>query len=679
MLYLSGISKPDLQYLAPINRHSSKHEDFKDHSQKTAIKVTNPAFTMPDSCLALRILFTAFLLLFSLMPTQATTFSPENPPRNPSLLGGISTNTLPPAKCFDNSASVSQTPLHRLLRPTDCLSLISNLYIADGVLKTRGSNGGPTPNRDTVWEATSGTCQASVELHEQMQNKISRQVWLKILRAFQILYTDCVKTREFGGQISIHDPGSLEPSKKYVVKLLKRPMAHEHAAQERDLSITDSSFAHANDSQHPKVVRVDNPEHIPLTVKFAALKRVCSERLSGEYINQRTKEVCDSFCSFARKVCDGAATRRYSNTSRQVAETALDFDRPMQAGKVIATGLRIKGKDESAHSAANEVSSVAIERRDLDLLSSVGLEVDGPHCYETSSFIRATPAVVARCREDIKKLRFLSAGPVESALWQRVILNDKPLGNSKVVKIETDLCTLSFKRYKMGSLHTLEDVIWKSAQRLLQKLSDKCLSSSSSRGVIFLGNKSTKEFVSINMWARYTRKTGSSEPDLTEPLIASPQNQESPRMHQINDSPGHTTSERRLAALRRLCSKDLLGGRISESTEKRWHSYCDWAMAGTCAIAGVAVYCTHHTHAAQILTVGATIWQGGKGTASRMAVPKKEESLHTNDEIHGDNLVKRRRSIDSGRPNVWTKHSFPALLQEIRVPPRANLQMQISG
>jgi hypothetical protein len=177
MLYLSGISKPDLQYLAPINRHSSKHEDFKDHSQKTAIKVTNPAFTMPDSCLALRILFTAFLLLFSLMPTQATTFSPENPPRNPSLLGGISTNTLPPAKCFDNSASVSQTPLHRLLRPNDCLSLISNLYLANGLLKTRGLNGGLSPNGNMIWEATAETCQASVELHGQTRSQISGQVW----------------------------------------------------------------------------------------------------------------------------------------------------------------------------------------------------------------------------------------------------------------------------------------------------------------------------------------------------------------------------------------------------------------------------------------------------------------------------------------------------------------------
>jgi hypothetical protein len=176
-LYSCGISKTDSQYLASINCHSSKHEDFKDYSQTVASKVISPAFTMPDSCLALRTLLTAFLLLFSLMPSQATTFPTENPPRNPSLLGGMSTNTLPPAKCFDNSASVSQTPLHRLLRPNDCLSLISNLYLANGLLKTRGLNGGLSPNGNMIWEATAETCQASVELHGQTRSQISGQVW----------------------------------------------------------------------------------------------------------------------------------------------------------------------------------------------------------------------------------------------------------------------------------------------------------------------------------------------------------------------------------------------------------------------------------------------------------------------------------------------------------------------
>jgi hypothetical protein len=670
MLYLSGISKPDLQYLAPINRHSSKHEDFKDHSQKTAIKVTNPAFTMPDSCLVLRILFTAFLLLFSLIPTQATTFSLENPPRNPSLLGGISTNTLPPAKCFDNSLSASQTPLHRLLRPTDCLSLISNLYIADGVLKTGGLNEGPSPNGNMIWEATSGTCQASVELHGQMRSQISGQVWLKVLRAFQILYTDCVKTGNFGGQISIHKLGSLEPSKKYVVKLRKRAMAHKHAAQERDVSINDSSFVHAKDSQNPIVVQVDRAEHTTLASKLAALKRVCSERPSGAYINQHTKALCHSFCNLAIGMCDGGTTGRYSNTPQQVAETTIDFDGTIQAGKIMATGLHVKpGKEKRAHSATNELSSVAIGRRDLDLLRSVGLEINGPQCYN-SAF---TVAKASGCREDTKRLRFDSTGPVESALWEPTISQYETYSVTKLDRIAPDHCSLSFKRYKMGSLHTLEDVIWKSTQRLLQKLSDKCLSSRFSSGEISLRDKSTGKITFlINLWVKSPEASGINS--LT-PLLASTHNPDGPTVDQVN-SPGHTPASGRFAALKRFCSKDQLGGKMSERTKELCHSYCDFTTAA-CAVATVALYGTNHPHAAYTAAASGGIAQLGKSISTRLAIPK-EESSHAH-EIHGDNLVKRRRSSDSGRPHIPTKHSLPARFQKFRVPPTANLQMQISA
>jgi hypothetical protein len=647
---------------------------------------------MPDSCLALWILLTAFLLLFSLMPTQATTLPTETPPRNASLLGGISTNTLPPANCFDNSLFVFQTPLHRLLQSKHCLPLISSLYLADGVLKTRGSNGGPnpnggtSPNGNTIWEATSETCQALVELNGQVQNKMAGQVWLKILRAFRILYTDCVKTSDSGGQISIHDPSLLDPFATYIAKLRYTSIT-QRSTHKRDVGLTDSSLTHKNDSQSAKHNQVDGLEYTPAAAKFATLKHVCSRSSPKGYVSHRMNELCHSLCNLATGICDGATTGEYKHTPQHVAETAIDFDGTMQVGKAIATGLHVKRNKDSAHSVASELSSVAKERRDLDLLKLANLKVDGPYCYASPA---GTPASFMGCRVDVDKLQFNSTGPVESAPW-KLTASDYPTLETKLVRTKSDHCVLNFQGSHMGNSHTLESLMWDSAQKLARKILKRCFSSSDGGGQIFVSDKSTKDVI-LSIHLELFDSWG-TETDEKTSLLGSTYDLETQLMQQ-GDGPGHKPAPGKLAALKRFCSKDRLGGKISERTKEICHSYCDSTTAA-CAVATVALYGINHQHAALITAGSAGVLQFGKAISTRLAIPRKENSAHaqaesndwsntvtTEDEDPLDKMeknIKHRRSIDRRRREALIEHSLGGA-QEMQVHSVvAHLQRKLSN
>ena len=576
---------------------------------------------MPGSRLALRILVTAFLFFFSLVSMQPM----KTLGQSSAALLEPTAASLSPAQCFS-----TYRPSLDFDQETDCLPIISGLELVDGVIKTHW-NGELKPSGFQTWEATSGVCQATVTFCPQNNMDRWEELWLTVRHALEVLHTKCVKKRKLGGTISFCGPANLNLCSTYYVGLQRTPTTHK-TANTKNALITDPLLTHANDLGSPKLHQVESQENIPasagLSAKSAALRHSCSIDSPGGYISPNLKKACHSICDVATGACDFAATVAYSTHHSTMGNIALGVGGIMQAGKGVANGLAINGKEDSAHSADSELSRVSIEKRGITVRSPE-VEITYVTCFGDP--LRSHPDInVIGCRDAITKLHFDSSGPKGSTFWRQV--SESSSRTSQKTMFDAKYCTLEFE------LRTHEKAIWKSAPSMIKRLSDECLSKGNPGGLVVLKAKNAKQsLLELTIRPSLTWEFGVLETDSLVP-------KEDKVKHFCSFLPKQGCMSERMGRICQIC--------------------CRWANVGCCGFGAVAIGTGHSIIGGAALPVGTVLSEGAHYFKYLSSQPETEEE-HA-EASHGDHIVKHRRSIDSGTPRPPIERSSLARVQRIQ-------------